>query len=129
MKKNNIKFNSDINMTEYGAFVSGGPWSCLELFEHVKDKKNTYKYKLDLQSLDLSCYPWGDKLSFYEILHHVKRAEKTDSSFRVIVSKEGYVLDGWHRILKALLAGRRYIKAVRFKENPEPSNFVGDSKG
>ena len=44
--------------------------------------------------------------------------------YPVILSEEGWVLDGWHRIAKAILQNQRYVKAVRFKKNPEFDTFI-----
>ena len=32
----------------------------------------------------------------------------------------GYIADGWHRVIKALVEGRQTIKAIRIQEMPEP---------
>jgi hypothetical protein len=42
----------------------------------------------------------------------------------VILSRDGRVMDGMHRICKALLLGYGDIEAVRFLEDPKP-DYVG----
>ncbi len=41
-------------------------------------------------------------------------------SFPVILAAEGRVMDGMHRIAKALMLGRETVDAVQFTVTPEP---------
>ena len=43
-----------------------------------------------------------------------------DMSYPIIMDDEGFIMDGWHRVAKALLEGRETIKAVRFENTPAP---------
>lgn len=47
-----------------------------------------------------------------------------DLAFPIILFKDGRVMDGMHRVCKALLNGLSEIEAVRFVEDPEP-DYVG----
>lgn len=38
----------------------------------------------------------------------------------IILDEDGGLMDGRHRLMKAMLIGAETIKAVRFDENPEP---------
>lgn len=58
------------------------------------------------------------------VVEHARLMEECDLSFPVILSSDGRVMDGMHRICKALLLGRDVIEAVRFREDPEP-DYVG----
>jgi ParB-like chromosome segregation protein Spo0J len=46
-----------------------------------------------------------------------------DLSKPIILNEDGELLDGRHRIMKALLVGHSTIKAVRFDENPSPCKY------
>lgn len=48
---------------------------------------------------------------------------EADLAFPIILSADGRVIDGMHRVLKALLNGSQSIEAVRFERDPEP-DFV-----
>lgn len=48
---------------------------------------------------------------------------EADLAFPIILSADGRVMDGMHRVLKALLNGSQSIEAVRFERDPEP-DFV-----
>ena len=55
---------------------------------------------------------------------HAKLIEKADLRFPIILSADGRVMDGMHRVAKATLMGQLTIEAVRFASDPEP-DFVG----
>jgi hypothetical protein len=50
--------------------------------------------------------------------------EEHRESYPVILSSEGRIMDGMHRVLKVLNQGESHIRAVRFTADPEP-DFVG----
>lgn len=54
------------------------------------------------------------------VAEHAKRILEADLSYPIILSAEGRLMDGGHRIAKAWLAGLKEIKAVRFTTDPEP---------
>jgi hypothetical protein len=43
-----------------------------------------------------------------------------DPAHPVILGSDGRVMDGMHRIARAVLEGRTTIRAVRFPADPEP---------
>ena len=53
----------------------------------------------------------------------MKRVQQADLNCPIILDESGFVMDGWHRIAKALFEGRKTIKAVRFRETP-PCDYV-----
>jgi len=58
------------------------------------------------------------------VLEHARLIEETDLAFPIILSSNGRVMDGMHRVAKAVLQGRAEIEAVRFLDDPEP-DYVG----
>ena len=54
------------------------------------------------------------------MVEHMRLIENADLSYPIILSAEGRVMDGMHRVTKALLANRATIAAVRFSTDPEP---------
>jgi hypothetical protein len=47
-----------------------------------------------------------------------------DLAFPIILSSDGRVMDGMHRVGKALLQNYTEIEAVRFTQDPEP-DYIG----
>jgi hypothetical protein len=54
------------------------------------------------------------------VITHARLIRDVDPSYPVILGSDGRVMDGMHRIARALLEGRRTIPAVRFSAHPEP---------
>jgi hypothetical protein len=63
-------------------------------------------------------------LTCREISEHAQLIRDSDLAFAVILSSDGRVMDGMHRVCKALLEGVTEVEAVRFLTDPEP-DFVG----
>ena len=59
-----------------------------------------------------------------QIADHARLIRDSDLSFPVILSSDGRVMDGMHRICKALLIGLNDIEAVRFLHDPDP-DYIG----
>jgi len=56
------------------------------------------------------------------VVDHVRLIQEVDPSFPIILGFDGRVMDGMHRIARALLEGRETITAVRF-EDPLPPDY------
>lgn len=54
------------------------------------------------------------------VIDHIRLIEACDLSFPIILGADGRIMDGMHRIAKAVLEGRTTIDAVQFVEDPEP---------
>lgn len=62
----------------------------------------------------------GERMTCREVVEHARLIAESDLSYPVILSSDGRVMDGMHRICKALLEGRKSVEAVRFSEDPAP---------
>lgn len=62
----------------------------------------------------------GDRPTCRSVALHARLMEEVDLSYPVILSSEGRVMDGMHRVCRALVLGLESIPAVRFESNPEP---------
>ena len=54
------------------------------------------------------------------VVEHVKLIRAADLAFPIILSADGRVMDGMHRVLRALWEGREDIEAVQFERDPAP---------
>ena len=54
------------------------------------------------------------------VVEHAKLMLEADLSYPIILGHDGRVMDGMHRIARALLEGVAEISAVRFESLPEP---------
>jgi hypothetical protein len=62
-------------------------------------------------------------LTIREVAEHVRRIEQATFDYPIILSAEGHLLDGFHRIAKAYLLGMQEIPGVQFPNNPEPDRI------
>jgi hypothetical protein len=56
-------------------------------------------------------------------LHHMKRVAEADLMYPIILSEEGLIFDGVHRLVKAKYYGMQHILCVRFKKDPLPKEL------
>lgn len=80
-----------------------------------------------IKELDENFWFQGDEVpSVRNIVRHIELAEKASLKYPVILSSEGRVMDGMHRVMKAMIKGEEMIKVVQFLEDPEP-DYVNKS--
>jgi len=58
------------------------------------------------------------------VAEHAKRIMDADLDYPIILSADGGLMDGGHRIAKAWLNGLTEIRAVRFVHDPEPDYVI-----
>jgi hypothetical protein len=54
------------------------------------------------------------------VAEHARLIEATDLRHPIILSSDGRVMDGMHRVCKAVLQGHLTVTAVRFTADPTP---------
>jgi hypothetical protein len=62
----------------------------------------------------------NDQPTVRRIVEHMRLVTEVDVSHPVIIGFDGRVMDGMHRIARALLDGRSTIRALRFDDLPDP---------
>lgn len=70
----------------------------------------------------------GDAPTCRKIAGHSRLIQEVDLSHPILIDPDGRVMDGMHRVCKALELGRKSIPARRLPELPEP-DFAGVSPG
>ena len=75
-----------------------------------------------IRELDEVWFSEDESPTWRAMLEHIKLIEEADSSFPIILSSSGAVMDGMHRVAKAAREGRKEIEAVQFDEDPEPDH-------
>ena len=64
--------------------------------------------------------PGAEHPTVRELIVHMRLVRDVDPTYPVILGGDGRVMDGMHRIARAVLEGRTTIRAVRFATMPEP---------
>ena len=66
---------------------------------------------------------WDDgeqRLTCRQIVEHAQLMAEADTAYPIILSSDGRVMDGMHRVGRALLEGMESIEVVHFAVDPEP---------
>jgi hypothetical protein len=64
----------------------------------------------------------GSSPTVRTLVRHMELVNGADLSFPVIIGSDGRVMDGMHRVAKALLLGNATVRAVRFDVQPSPDH-------
>jgi len=67
---------------------------------------------------------WSESMTPRNLAEHARLIAEADLAYAIILSSNGRVMDGMHRVLKALMQGEMDILAVRFAVDPPP-DFEG----
>ncbi len=60
------------------------------------------------------------------IADHMALVQQADLTYPIILCSDGRLMDGMHRVVKALLQERQSIDAVRFDRTPDPDHINVD---
>ena len=96
-------------------------WSVARLIELSKNLE-----VMEIPLAHLNIYNKYEKLTLREMVSHIKAVMNADLSYPIILDEDGDIMDGRHRIMKALYLGEETIKAVRFDVNPDPCRVIED---
>jgi len=77
-----------------------------------------------IRELDEAVFGDGEPLTWRGLVSHLELLDAADLAYPIILAADGSVMDGRHRLAKALREGRSTIDAVQFAEDPSP-DFVG----
>jgi hypothetical protein len=77
----------------------------------------------------MDCWFLGKGPTCREVAEHARRINAADLTHPVILSADGGLMDGGHRIAKAYLLGQRTGQARRFATDPDPDWIVPAKSG
>lgn len=75
---------------------------------------------MDIPLNHLTVYYTYKLLTLRDMVMHMKAVNEADLQFPIILDEDGELMDGRHRLMKAMITGAKTIKAVRFDSNPSP---------
>jgi hypothetical protein len=65
-------------------------------------------------------FRFGPPPTVRRIIDQIRLVQEVDLSYPIILGSDGRVMDGMHRIARAILEGHATVKAVQFVDEPEP---------
>ena len=100
----------------------GNYWSIAKL---IDDTKDLTPFDCPLAALDLSDEIWA-RCNITSLALHCKKVIEADFSNPIILSWDGAIADGRHRVIKAIIQKKKTIKAVRMYWRPNPCKIRND---
>lgn len=116
-----MKIKEWIKPNEQMCYLGSNSWGVARLFQL---SKGFPVLEIPVDHLCLS-YSY-ENLSLRDMVMHISAIIKSDLNTPIILDEDGDLMDGRHRVMKALLTGKKTIKAVRFDENPTPCQISKD---
>lgn len=101
---------------------TGDYWGVARL---IDDTKNLKPFNCPLAALDLSHIIWKNS-DMVDLAWHCKKVNEADLEQPIILSWDGSIADGRHRVIKAIISDKRFIKAVRMHWKPAPCGHDGN---
>jgi hypothetical protein len=74
----------------------------------------------NIRELDEPWFGPNEPPTWTALVEHIKLIDAADLGYPIILAADGTVMDGMHRVAKALRAGQIDIEAVQFSEDPPP---------
>lgn len=99
-------------------------WYTERLWSHAQSLTPFDVELASIRELDQDCWfgpgSSGRKPTLREVASHCRRINAANFEWPIILNADGSLMDGGHRVCKALLDGHRTITAVQFAVMPEP---------
>ena len=100
-------------------------WDVLKLIDLTKNYEKIQVPLTDIRELkEAYWFGLGAPPITEDIARHAKQIYEADLSYPIVLCPEGKVMDGMHRVCKALLESRSTILAVKLEELIEP-DYIG----
>jgi hypothetical protein len=77
-----------------------------------------------IAELDQDCWFGDTPPTCRAVAEHARRIQDADLAHPIILSSDGRLMDGGHRLARAWLDGQPTITAVRFPTDPPPDYIV-----
>jgi hypothetical protein len=97
-------------------------WNVSRLIELSSNISPTMIVPMNIRELKLDHWYSHERLvpTPKSIIKHIELINRCDLSFPIILDQYGNVMDGMHRVCKAILEKVPEIPAVQFEVDPEP---------
>ena len=102
---------------------TAGAFSAWDVDRLVELTRNFPRRRVALADIRELAEPWfgaDESPTWQALVEHVQLMDAADLSFPIILGADGTVMDGMHRVAKALRAGHTDIEAVQFIVDPPP---------
>lgn len=101
-------------------------WDVRDLWEAAKGIEPRLEPITSIPSLEglLDSHTWSaGRMTVREIMDHADRVAAADLCYPIILTPDGWVGDGCHRVVRAMREGRTHILVVRLSSMPRPLKY------
>ncbi|MGF1725542.1 hypothetical protein [Photobacterium nomapromontoriensis] len=101
-------------------------WDVFRLIDLSKGLQVKNILLINIQELDEAFWYdlGGARPTCRNVLEHADLINKADLTYPIIMCRDGRIMDGMHRVCKALLTGASTVKVVQFSEYIKP-DYIG----
>lgn len=96
-------------------------WKAQTLYDFAKAKEYPI-LDMPLWNIDLTAEPFECN-QLHHFIFQMKRVNDCSLDYPIILDEVGQIVDGYHRLCKAILEGKETIKAIRLLEMPAPDRI------
>lgn len=100
--------------------LGGRVWRVQDLRNAVKDAP---VYHIPLAFIDLAAHTFDLEGGLLDFAIHIRHVNESDPDDPIIVDQWGRIIDGRHRIVKALLEGRTTVPAKKIPDGTQPTYY------
>lgn len=109
---------SDMKFGESQYNREDGTWKAQTLYDFAKAKGYPVE-DMPLWCVNLSAEAF-ESSNLKDFIFQCKRVNKCSLEYPIILDDMGVIADGYHRVCKAILDGKKVIKAIRLLKMPAP---------
>jgi hypothetical protein len=95
-------------------------WNVERLWDLAKNLEPKWIDVESVDGIDRNGWFTHSEPTLRNVAAHAKQIQEADLGFPIILNTDGSIMDGAHRVAKALVQGIEKIQAVRFKKRPQP---------
>ena len=103
------------------ARIGNHRWNVMRLVHLAKDLP-VIQAPIDLIALDTTY----NNICMRDMVMHMQAVQDADITYPILLDENGFILDGRHRLMRAMLFGIAVIPVKRFDVNPTPCEIVKD---
>lgn len=97
-----------------------GPGNIWRIETLVKASENLPVFSLSLAIVSLDEVIRWKLVNLRDYCVHFTKVTDANLKVPIILRNDGYLMVGWHRVIKAMAAGIKCLPARQFTTNPEP---------
>ena len=111
----------DINISPISLARAVDGKYCYDVTSLIKqiEEQKLEVFDFPIAAFNMRSFPWDDIKTYRDFLSHCKRVQEANLDYPIILHCDGWIMDGAHRICKAILEGQETIKAYRFINEPK----------